>query len=89
MLTINFNSRETYLEFRRDWKAAYRDLSSQIRETKVAMKEAQKSGQESRASSLQLEREMLRRKARKMLALLVEAKVEAQRQYETSRTLAA
>lgn len=87
-MTYNFNSRETYIEFRRQWKAEYRQISKDIRDTKDAMKKAQRDG-EYRAANLQAEREILRKEARQMIEALHEAKAEVQRQYEeTNKAIA-
>lgn len=82
-MTYTFNNRETYLEFRAQWKADYRELSTEIRELKEAIKTSQRAG-ESRACVLQSERERLRAQARNMLITLAEAKIESQKQYEAS-----
>ncbi len=74
----NFTNRKTYLEYRADWKARYKELSEEIRETRAAIK----TSDQDRASVLQAEKAMLRRKANRMMLELTEAKLEAQRQYE-------
>jgi acetone carboxylase gamma subunit len=76
-----FNDRTTYLAYRRNWKLAYKELSQTIRDTKAKMKTAAQPEQ----GRLQMTREYLRRDARHMLAELVEARVEAQHQWEAER----
>ncbi len=74
-----FNSKETYLAYRSEWKANYKALSQQIRETKIDIKETQRAN--GYAGSMQYELLKLRKKATAMLEELKLAKQEAQRQY--------
>lgn len=80
-----FNDRATYLAARLAWKAAYANLSQEIRDTKADIKESYKSGKYDRAGYSQAEKARLRIQAREMLEELAEAKVEAQRQYVAER----
>ncbi len=80
-----FTDRASYLTFRAAWKAQYRDLTQDIRETRKAIKEAYQSGNPDRAGSLQSQKAHMRRDARYMLENLAEAKLEAQRQYLAER----
>lgn len=42
MSNFTFNSRETYLQYRKEWKASYASLSTQIRLQKQVFKDAQR-----------------------------------------------
>lgn len=77
---FTFNSRETYLEFRSEWKAEYKQVSADIREDKNAIKNSQReSGQTPPQIYSRLNRSQ--RRANEMLEILVEAKQLAQTQY--------
>ncbi len=78
-MKFTFNSKETYLAYRSEWKANYKALSQQIRETKVDIKETQRA--KGYAGSMQYELLKLRKKSTAMLEELKLAKQEAQRQY--------
>lgn len=82
---FNFTNRAEYLEYRRQWKANYKELSQNIRSMKERMKDEAKKGNEDAAAICQREREILRKQARRALEQLAEAKVEAQRQYMASK----
>lgn len=77
---LTFNSRATYLEFRAEWKAEYKQLSTDIREAKIAIKNSQR---ESGSTPFQVYSKLRssHRRANEMLELLVEAKKKAQEQY--------
>lgn len=42
MANLNFNSKETYLVARAEWKAEYKELSQNIRDARSAFNEAQR-----------------------------------------------
>ena len=86
-MTFSFTSRETYLNYRADWKVAYAQLTKDQRAAKLALKEMHKKG----IVNYQLYDALAQvsnnvRKANEQLAELSEAKVEAQRQYLAART---
>lgn len=75
-----FNSRETYLSARQQWKDEYAALSLNIRTTKARIKQTMKEG--AYAGNLQYDLLRQKRTANEMLKALEEAKSEAQRQYK-------
>ena len=77
---FTFNSRETYLEFRAEWKAEYKQISADIREDKNAIKNSQR---ESGHTPPQIYGRLSRshRRANELLEILGEAKQLAQKQY--------
>lgn len=83
MTTFTFNSKETYLAYRSKWKAQYKELSQQIRETKHDIKEAMRAKEY--AGRMQYSLLKMRAQATAMLEELKLAKLEAQRQYRESR----
>lgn len=74
-----FNSKETYLAYRSNWKAQYKQLSQSIRELTSDIKETQRAN--GYAGQAQYQKLKLRAQAKAMLEELAAAKVEAQRQY--------
>lgn len=96
---MKFNSPETYLAARNEWRKAYAQLSVDIRKAKVARKEADRKlatfkGKAFYASLEKVtaysdmlatiwELQKLKKQARLMFEELAEAKQEAQRQYVT------
>lgn len=70
-----FDSREAYLEFRRNWRGAYRDLTIEVRDLKHAMKNKARSGEIVSAEMKRLNR--LRLSAFHMCERLDDAKAEA------------
>jgi len=78
--TLTFTTRETYMTFRADWKAEYKQVSTDIRLTKNLIKETQRA---SGSTSMQIYHRlnMLRARATGMLIALIEAKKMAQQQY--------
>ena len=80
MTNIKFNSKETYLAYRSNWKAEYKLLSEEIREWKLDIRNTHC------PSSYQYSglREY-KDKATLMLMELKESKQEAQRQYIQAR----
>lgn len=82
---FDFNSRETYVAYVREWKATYKSNSETIRKLKADIKAAQRAGNESDASSMQASREYMRAIQRRALEERAEAKIEAQRQWEATR----
>ena len=84
MTTFTFNTKETYLAYRAEWKAEYAQLSNTLRETKLAIK---KQHQEKGWADYQLW-VLLRKsvaRANVMLDDLKEAKVDAGRQYNLQK----
>jgi len=77
---LTFNSRATYLEFRAEWKAEYKQVSANIREAKIAIKNSQR---ESGNTPFQVYYRLrgAQRRANEMLELLAVAKKLAQVQY--------
>ncbi len=81
--TFDFNSRDSYLAFRREWKTSYRELSKIIRDLKrtivCKMKDGEYAGyDQNRLRDAQHD-------ANAMLECLKAAKEEAQRQYVAER----
>jgi septation ring formation regulator EzrA len=80
---MNFTSKETYLTYRADWKAQYKQLSTDIRKAKHELKTAQREGTATwrhfRACSDG------KVQAREMLEQLTTAKIEVQRLYLAQR----
>lgn len=66
-MTITFTNKETYLAWRAEWRAEYADLSQTIRQCRI---DRDRSG-----------REFYRTRAREMMEVRKESKIEAQRQY--------
>jgi hypothetical protein len=66
-MKITFTSKETYLAWRAEWRAKYAELSKTIRQCRI---DHDRSG-----------REFYRTRAREMMEVRKESKVEAQRQY--------
>jgi hypothetical protein len=79
---FNFNSRETYLAFRNEWKKEYLQLSNEIRELKARLTAEIKRGKIGSTIYSLLQR---RRRAATMMQTLEEAKVEAARQWAANR----
>ena len=79
MTTYTFNSKETYLAYRSNWRANYKALSQQIRETKADIKETQRA--KGYAGGMQYSLLKMRARATEMIEELKGAKQEAQRQY--------
>jgi hypothetical protein len=79
MTTYTFNSKETYLAYRSNWKANYKNLSQQIRDIKNDIKGTQKA--KGYAGAMQYELFKMRAKATTMIEELKGAHQEAQRQY--------
>lgn len=84
-MNINFTDRTSYLAYRAEWKASYKELSQEIRETRVAIK----TSDGDRQSLLQSEKARLRNKASRMMLALTNSKEEAQRQYEAEHAVLA
>lgn len=78
-----FNSKETYLAYRSNWKAQYKNLSNEIRQTRADIREAQRNREY--AGGMQYAALKLRKQATAMIEELKEAKAEAQRQYLASK----
>lgn len=81
---LTFNSRSTYLEFRTEWKAEYKQVSADIRRDKKAIKNSQR---EEGHTPPQVYSRLNRgqRQATELLELLIEAKKKAQTQYLEER----
>lgn len=74
-----FNSKETYLAYRSEWKANYKTLSQEIRELRNEIKVTQRA--KGYAGSMQYTLLKLRAKATAMIEERKASKAEAQRQY--------
>jgi hypothetical protein len=77
-------TREEYLAARSAWRNSYADLSKNIRETKLAMKESQRAD-DPKASTLQMKREILRDYARSAIEERRQMKLIAAASYEHFR----
>ena len=82
MTTFNFINRETYLNFRTEWKKEYNELSQEIRHLKCIWTMEVKSG---RGGSTIYALIRKRREASAMMQLLAEAKQESARQWTEAR----
>jgi hypothetical protein len=71
MTTFNFNSRETYLAYRAEWRTQYKALSQEIRDLKIVVKDEQRSGKGTQQDVLQRKRN----KAAAMMTQLEAAKL--------------
>lgn len=80
-----FNSKETYLANRSNWKAQYKQLSQQIRELNNDIKDAQRHREY--AGVMQYRKLNLRKQATFMIEELKSAKVESQRQYLAAKEM--
>lgn len=74
-MKITFTNKETYLAWRAEWRAKYADLSQTIRQCRI---DHDRSG-----------REFYRVRAREMMEVRKESKIEAQRQYLAAKAAAA
>lgn len=79
MTTFTFNSKETYLAYRSNWKANYKALSQQIRELNNDIKVTQR--EKGYAGAMQYQKLKLRAQATAMIEERKASRVEAQRQY--------
>lgn len=73
MSTKEVNSRETYLKFRKEWRNAYRALSSEIQAARKISRAPQTSSDD--RSAAQSQKYWLRIKARKMMEQIAEVKL--------------
>jgi len=81
-----FNSKETYLQARKDWTEYYQEIAARIRKTKLALKEEERrTGSTYKWYDLNSDRE----DARNALAELQEMKDEAHRQWKEARKVCA
>lgn len=80
MRNIQFNSKETYLAYRSEWKAEYKRLSKEIREERIQIR-----SQRGIESIQYWYLKGLREQATAMLEERKASKVEAQRQYLQAR----
>lgn len=85
--TFKFDSKETYLEFRNEWRKEYAELSASIRDTKKQIRETQRAG--NYAGSLQAYLRQEKDEARRLNAMRVASKLEAKRQYQAQKAAAA
>jgi hypothetical protein len=69
--TFSFDSRETYIAYRTEWRATYQELSQEIRALKNIVKDEQRSGKGTQQHILQRKRN----KAAEMMAELDAAKL--------------
>lgn len=79
--SFTFNSRESYLEYRADWKNRYLQISQNIRNARAGFKDAQRHLPYSEILTSLLNYEQRKGDARLALEELSEAKFEAERQY--------
>jgi hypothetical protein len=79
MTTFTFTNKETYLAYRSEWKANYKNLSQEIRTLKADIRETQQA--KGYAGSMQYRLLKLRDEATAMIEERKASKVEAQRQY--------
>lgn len=89
-MKLEFNSRDTYLAQVALWKAAYAQLSQQIRDTRRAFRQAQSDYSKNKGPWAAIERrrgevDQLRAEANAMLADRHAAKVEAHEQWLATR----
>lgn len=85
-MNTQFNDRATYMEFRRNWKTAYKELSQDIRDTRRDIRQAYLDGKDERAGYLQAQKAAQRSEAHSMMVILTEAKITAQKQYMAEKT---
>lgn len=76
-----FTNRETYLAWRAEWRAQYKNISAQIRAKKLELKTAFRSNDYVAAYKLQRQIPMLRDMATSMLETRKESKEQAAAQY--------
>ena len=79
MTKYTFNSKETYLAYRSNWRANYKALSQQIRELSNDIKVTQR--EKGYAGAMQYQKLKLRAQATAAIEEMKGARVEAQRQY--------
>ena len=79
MTTFTFTNKETYMAYRSNWKATYKNLSQEIRTLKADISETQRA--KGYAGSMQYRLLKLRNEATAMIEERKASKVEAQRQY--------
>lgn len=84
-MKLTFTNKETYLAYRSEWKANYKELSQLIRETKHDIREAMRAKEY--AGSMQYSLLKMRAQATAMLEELKLAKQEAQRQYLAAKEM--
>lgn len=76
---LTFTDRETYIEWREQWRAEYKMLSQNIRELKLNIKNTARAGKD--ASLLQMRLHTWSSKATRMLKQREKSKVLAASQY--------
>lgn len=76
---FGFTTRESYLQWRAQWKQEYRDLSQQIRDTKRALKKDQRENHGADQARYQHQRQSLRAQACSMIFERADAKLAAAR----------
>ena len=85
--TLNFNTRETYIAWRAEWRTEYATTSQQIREARNTIKNAQRenkwAGMWNHYSTLARSQ----RTARELLALREASKIEAGKQFAAQKEL--
>ena len=84
MTTYTFNSKETYLAYRSNWRANYKALSQQIRELSNGIKVTQR--EKGYAGAMQYQKLKLRAQATAAIEEMKGARAEAQRQYLAAHT---
>jgi hypothetical protein len=82
-----FTDRDGYVQWIKNWKVVYNDLSTQIRTDKTAIAKLQSEGNP-KASAIQRELVFKRVMARKMLTLLEEARIRRDRILDMHKQLA-
>ena len=73
-MTFNFDSRETYLAYRDDWRSQYRVISEEIRQTKRDIVTSRSKGFSNNVSSLQSDLHYSRLTANRLMQELEAAK---------------
>jgi hypothetical protein len=89
-IEINFTNRETYITWRANWRAAYKELSAEIRQGKLALSNAFRSN-DPKAGGIQSELSFNRKMAARMMETRMEAKelVKVQREQHFAEQKAA
>jgi hypothetical protein len=82
-----FTTKETYLEFRANWKAEYNEVSDTIRNSKKIIKREHREHGFAKTPNIWRTLFVSVRRATEMLAILQEAKLEAGRQYNLQKEL--
>ena len=83
MTSFSFNSRETYIQYRKEWVNRYAQLSAKQRADRIELKTIFRTPDFRRTSAMYKQYDILSntRTANELLAELGDAKAEANRQY--------